>query len=187
MSKMILSNATITVDGVDLTDHIRSVTVNQPDQAQLVDDLEKDVRRLRAQVAANDRHLKSYTQLLARATPPGKPMKQRARRSISQPLWMKDDEVVIHGTEQVWKIRSAEWRCNVGEPQEMTLELISTGERQRSDREDALAAAPDDVRECLQALYDLEDALPADKEAIVDVEGNDATRFTVRVVDRDSQ
>jgi hypothetical protein len=68
--------------------------------------------------------------------------------------------------------------------------LISVGHRDVSaQRKAALEQAPDDVRESLKSLYELEDALPADKEAVVEMldPREHGTRFRVRVVDRDSQ
>jgi hypothetical protein len=112
------------------------------------------------------------------------------RRPVHCPPWLKDDEIVIVGTEQRWKVTAAEWRVNAGEAQAMTLELISVGQSdQDRHRKDALEEAPEDVRRCLRALYDLEDALPPEKEAIVELTPDppNRDRYTIRVVDRDSQ
>jgi hypothetical protein len=133
----------VNVNGNDLTNHIRSVTV-----------------------------------------------KQKPQRPIHCPSWLEDDEVVIVGTGQKWKVTSAEWRVRAGDVQEMTLELISVGQSdQERQRRDALEDAPADVRECLKALYELEDALPPEKEAIVELTPDppNRDRYTLRVVDRDSQ
>jgi hypothetical protein len=117
-------------------------------------------------------------------------VKQEPQRPIHCPSWLQDDEVIIVGTGQRWKVRGADWRVRAGEVQEMTLELISVGQADRErQRRDALDAAPGDVRECLKALYELEDALPPDKEAIVELTPDppNRDRYTLRVVDRDSQ
>lgn len=109
-------------------------------------------------------------------------------RPFHCPPWIDPDncEVIVRGTGYRWMITGAEWSSRVGEAQTMTLELVGIGPA-RDGREQALNAAPEDVRRCLQALYDLEEGLPPDKEAIVEISADDTARFNVRIVERNSQ
>jgi hypothetical protein len=166
----------ITVDGKDLSDQVRNITVNSE----------------RRTMPPNTRP-QSYTCSKHGTYQPGSsgwcPI-CISQRPPHCPPWLINDEVIIQGTGQQWKVTSADWQVVAGEAQRMTLELISVGHRDVSaQRKAALEQAPDDVRESLKSLYELEDALPADKEAVVEMldPREHGTRFRVRVVDRDSQ
>jgi len=109
-------------------------------------------------------------------------------RPFSQPLWLTDDEIFVKGTDQRWLVRSAVWRIDAGEPQELHLDLVSNGQLtevgEQRRRAAALMEAPSEARTCLERLYMLESILPDDREAIVEVT---ADGFDVRIVPKDSQ
>ncbi len=116
-------------------------------------------------------------------------------RGNLHPAYMEDLEErcsgSIKGIDGEWHVQAVTIDVAAGEIATMNVRLIRTGESEedlrRRNVEHALQSESDDVKQAVEALFQLEQELPPDQEAVVEVQvTDDKPRFLVSTRERSS-